>query len=296
MIGEILIVLGIVAAFVLAFMNFQAVQIATYIAVAIIFIGVFFKFFVKKYDEYQRAIIFRLGKFSRIAGPGWAVVIPFFEKEFQRVDIRTKTFDMFIPVAFTSDDLRLKIDGVIFYRIIDPSKALLKIDNYMVGLSNLIKSETRNLLASMSMRQIFSKLDILNDLLADKIRHATWTWGIDIPMVQVRGVSPPEEIAVAMQQKEIAAQYMQAQKFRAEARKLVMEAIGEGAKKMDDRAIMYLYLKALQEISAGSSTKVVLPMQFMDAMKTVGTGVGLGTGFDLSSAVKAVKDKIMATT
>ena len=75
-----------------------------------------------------------------------------------------------------------------------------------------------------------------------------------VPMVQVRGVSPPEEIAIAMQQKEIAAQYMQAQRFRAEAKKIVMEAIGAGAKKMDDRAIMYLYLKALQEISKGSST------------------------------------------
>lgn len=291
-----MIVLGLVIGFIMAFANFQAVQIVTYGVFALIGLGLFFKFFVKKYDDYERAIIFRMGKFNRIGGPGWAIVVPFFEKEFQRVDIRTKTIDMFLPVAFTSDDLRLKVDGIIFYRIIDPTKALLKIDNYMTGLSNLIKSETRNLIASMSMRDIFAQLDSLNDLLADRIRHATWKWGIDVPMVQVRGVSPPEEIAIAMQQKEIASQYMQAQRFRAEAKKVVIEAIGQGAKKLDDRAIMYLYLKALQEISKGSSTKVVLPMQFMDAMKGgMGTGIGLGTGIDMSSAINAVKDKIMSS-
>jgi regulator of protease activity HflC (stomatin/prohibitin superfamily) len=222
--------------------------------------------------------------------------IPFFEKEFQRIDIRTKTAELFVPVAFTSDDLRLKIDGVVYYRITDPSKALLKIDNYMTGLSDLMQSETRNLIASMNMRQVFSKLDDLNELLADRIRHATWQWGIDVPMVQLRGIMPPEEIAVAMQQKEIESQYMQATRFKAEAKKIVMEAIGAGAKSMDDRAIMYLYIKALQEMSKGSATKIVLPMQFSNIMDKVGegmgTGIGLGTGLNLDDAVKAVKEKI----
>jgi regulator of protease activity HflC (stomatin/prohibitin superfamily) len=273
----------------------MTVKIVTYGAVAIILLGIFVKFFVKKYDDYERAIIFQFGKFNRIAGPGWSIVLPFFEKEFQRIDIRTKTLDMFLPVVFTNDDLRLKIDSVIYYRITDPTKAILKIDNYMVGLSDMIKSETRNLIASMSMRQIFSRLDTLNDLLAEKIRHAAWNWGIDVPMVQVRGVSPPEEIALAMEQKEMTSQYLQAEKFRAEAKKVVIEAIGEGARKLDDRGIMYLYIKALQDISSSSSTKLVLPMQFTDVMKGVGTGVGIGAGIDLNSAVSAVKDKIMAS-
>ncbi|MDD5182184.1 MAG: SPFH domain-containing protein [Candidatus Nanoarchaeia archaeon] len=296
--GIWILLVGLVAAFIVAYIYLPAVRIITYLLLAAIVVVIFFKLFIKKYDETERAIIFRFGKFNRIGGPGWTLFIPFFEKEFQRIDIRTKTAELFVPVAFTSDDLRLKIDGVIYYRITDPSKALLKIDNYMIGLSDMMKSETRNLIASMSMRQVFSKLDDLNDILADKIRHATWQWGIDVPMVQLRGIMPPDEIAVAMQQKEIESQYMQAAKFKAEAKKIVMEAIGAGAKSMDDRAIMYLYIKALEEMSKGSATKIVLPMQFAGIMdklgEGMGTGIGLGAGLDLQDAIKAVKEKISA--
>lgn len=296
--NEILVIIGLVVAFIMAFYYFQAVQYITYVLLAGVAAVLFFKFFIKKYDDYERAIIFRFGKFSRIAGPGWSFVIPFFEKEFQRVDIRTKTMELFVPIAFTNDDLRLKIDGIVYYRITDPGKALLKIDNYMVGLGDMMKSEARNLIASLSMRQVFSKLDDLNELLADKIRHETWQWGIDVSMVQLRGIMPPEEIAVAMQEKEIATQYMQAQRFRAEAKKIVMEAVGAGAKKMDDRAMMYLYIKALEEMSKGSATKIVLPMQFSGMMDKIGgglgTGIGLGEGMDLKEAVDAVKNKIMS--
>ncbi len=295
--GEIIIIAALVIGFFLAFTKYPSVRFGTYLVSLLVLAGLFFKFFVKKYDEHQRAIIFRMGKFNRIAGPGWAVVIPFFEKEFAKVDIRTKMLDLYVPVAFTNDDLRLKLDGVIYYRIVDPNKAILKIDNYMSGLTNLIVSQTRNLISSLSMREVFGKLPELNRLLADAIRRATWKWGIDVPMVQIRSVVPPEEIAVAMQQKEIAAQFMQAQKFRAEARKVAIEALGEAAKKLEDRALMYLYLKALEEISKGSGTKLVFPAQFMNVMKG-GFGIGTGlnaAGLDLKEAVEKVKEKIKTT-
>ena len=96
------------------------------------------------------------------------------------------------------------------------------------------------------MRQVFGSLDRLNDILADAIRHMTWKWGIDVPSVQLRSVSPSNEVIQAMQQPEIAANLLQAQRFKAEAQKIVMEAIGEGSKALDDRSIMYLYLQAPQ--------------------------------------------------
>lgn len=294
--AEIIIAIGLIIAFYFGYTNFAEVRWFTYVAVLIIAFGLFIKFFVKKYDENERAIIFRVGHFSRIAGPGWAIVLPFFEKEFSRVDVRTKMLDLYVPQAFTSDDLRLKVDGVVYYRIMDPNKAVLKIDNYMTGLTNMIVSETRNAIAAMSMRDLFGKLDDLNNVLADRIRHATWTWGIDIPMVQIRSVMPPDEIAVAMQQKEISANMLQAQKFKAEAQKAVIEAIGDAGRKLDDRSVMYLYIKALEEVSKGSATKIVFPMQFMDVMKG---GFGLGSGLDAaginaSDAIAAIKKNISA--
>ncbi len=292
--GEIILGVALILTFVVAYIHFPLFRVGIYLLLLLIIIGTFFKFFIKKYNQNERAIIFRMGKFNRIAGPGWALVIPFFEKEFAKVDVRTKMINIDVPVAFTKDDLRLKLSGVVYYKIVDPNKAILKIDNYMQGLMDLITSQIRNIIASMSMREVFGSLPKLNNILADAIRHATWKWGIDVPMVQLKGVMPPEEIAVAMQQKEIASQFMQAQKFRAEARKVVINAIGDAAKNLDDRAIMYLYIKAIEDISKGSGTKLIFPAQFMNVMKK-GFGVGSGlsaAGIDMNNAVEAIKQKI----
>ncbi|MCL4400978.1 MAG: SPFH domain-containing protein [Candidatus Parvarchaeota archaeon] len=244
--------------------------------IVIVFSVVFFITSVKQYSQFERGIIFRLGKFNRVAGPGWVIVLPFFEQEFQRVDVRVKMMDLSSQEVFTQDDIKLSLDGTIYYQITDPEKATLQIDNYGQGLSNLVQSAVRNAIASMTMRQLFGNLDKLNDFLADAIRHMTWKWGVDVPTVQVRTVSPPTEVIQAMQQPEIAANLLQAQRFKADAQKIVMEAIGEGGKALDDRSVMYLYLQALKQMGESSSSKIVLPMQFMQGMGGMGAMAGLG--------------------
>ena len=262
---------------------------------------IFFITFVKKYSQFERGIIFRLGKFNRIAGPGWAIVVPFFEEEYKKVDVRVKMIDITSSDIFTADDLKISLEGTIYYQIVDPEKATLQIDNYGQGLSNLVQSAVRNAIASLTMRQVFGSLDRLNDILADAIRHMTWKWGIDVPSVQLRSVSPSDEVIQAMQQPEIAANLLQAQRFKAEAQKIVMEAIGEGSKSLDDRSIMYLYLQALKQIGDSSSSKIVLPMQFMqNAGSMLGGMAGLSTTAlaslggqeNIQNVIDKIKEKI----
>ncbi|HDQ59889.1 MAG TPA: hypothetical protein ENN30_01715 [Candidatus Woesearchaeota archaeon] len=296
MMPELLIAFGVLA-FIFGYIYSSFVRTISYVGITILLVGLFFKIFVKRYTEVERAVIFRMGKFNRIAGPGWAIVVPFFEKEYAKLDVRTKTTELALPVAFTEDDLRIKIDGIVYYQIKDPSKAVLKIDNYMTALTDMMISETRNLISSMSMRELFGGLDSLNDVLADKIRHATWKWGIDVSMVQIRSIMPPEEIALAMQEPEIAQRSLQAQRFNAEAKKVVMKALGEGAKDLNEQAIAYLYIKALEEMSKGQATKILLPTQFASVMGDVGKGLGMGTGLDVggmnvSQAVNAITQQI----
>lgn len=293
MLPELIIIIGIIG-LVLFWLSNVTFRIFTYIIGLMIGMAVFFKFFVKKYDEMVRAIIFRMGKFNRVAGPGWSVVIPFFEKEFAKIDVRTHMMTMVVPVAFTNDDLRLKLSGVYYYRIIEPDKAILKVTSYQQGINNLVLSETRNTLASMSMREVFANLNKLNDMLKDSIRHETLKWGIEIDMVQINGITPPEEIVEAMQSKEIMAQQLQAQRFQAEAKKVAIEAIGEAASKLDDFSIMYLYIEALKELSKGQATKLIFPMEFMhilDGMK--GDVNSAFAGLNVGGMVNAVKDKIL---
>jgi regulator of protease activity HflC (stomatin/prohibitin superfamily) len=263
--------------------------------------SIFFITFVKQYSQFERGIIFRLGKFNRIAGPGWAIVIPFFEEEYKKVDVRVKMMDVSSQDIFTADDLKLSLDGTIYYQIVDPEKATLQIDNYGQGLSNLVQSAVRNSIASFTMRQVFGSLDRLNDILADAIRHMTWKWGIDVPSVQIRSVSPSNEVIQAMQQPEIAANLLQAQRFKAEAQKIVIEAIGEGGKSLDDKSTMYLYLQALKQMGESSSSKIVLPMQFMqNAGGMLGGMAGLSTAAmaslggqeNVQNVIDKIKEKI----
>ncbi len=293
---------GVVLVILLFFLG-MLVPAFFYLFVVALFIVVFAVFFVtsvKKYNQFERGIIFRLGKFNRVAGPGWAVVIPFFEEQYKKVDVRVRMLDMNCQDVFTQDDIKVALDGTIYYQIVDPEKATLQIDNYGQGLTTLVHSAIRNAIASMSMRQLFGSLDTLNDVLANAIRHMTWKWGIDVPTVQIRSIAPSPEVIQAMQQPEIAANLLQAQRFKADAQKIVIEAIGEGAKALDDRSIMYLYLEALKQMGESSSSKIVLPMQFMQPGGALGGLAGLsaaalaslGGQENVQNVISEIKDKI----
>ncbi len=268
--------------------------IYVYVAIIIfILIALFFKFFVKKYDEYERAVIFRFGRFNRIAGPGWAIVIPFIEKEFARIDARMHMLEINFPKVFTSDDLQLQIDGFAYYRVVDPSKAVLRVDDYLRALRNLIASETRNVIGSMSFREVISNLDELNDILADRIRRLSWKWGIDVDQVQLREVSLPTDVIEALKAKTISEANLQAQRFRAEARRVVIEAIGEAAKSLDDRALMYLYLKALEKLGEGKATKIIFPARFYTVLQDMEKDVGKAlAGLNVTSLINAIANKL----
>ena len=289
-----LLIIGIITGIVFLFVTNFAFRVVIYIILGLIGSWIFMNFFVKKYDETERAIIFRMGKFNRVGGPGWTIVTPFFEKEFAKVDVRTRMMNVHVPVAFTKDDLRIELAGIFFYQITNPERAILSVESYQRGISNIILSETRNAIASLSMRELFANMAQLNDILKDAVRHATWKWGVDINMVQIKGITPPIEIAVAMQEKEIAAQQLQAKRFQAEAKKVAIEAIGEAAEKLDDFSIMYLYLEALKELGKGQSTKMIFPMQFMNILDNMKKDVGTAmAGLNITNMVGAMKDKIM---
>jgi len=268
-----------------------------YLFLIIIGFTIFYIFFVKKYDEFERGIIFRIGKFNRVAGPGWSVVVPFFEKEYSRIDARTKMIELNISEAYTLDDLRLDINGLFYYRVVDAEKAILKIDNYTKGIQSLIVSQIRNVIGRLNMREVFSNLSRLNDILIERIKIDVLKWGIDVNMVQLREVIPPMEIALAMQKKEVASNDLQAERFKAEAKKLVMKAVGEGAKHFDDRAMMFLYLEALKSMGEGQSSKIIFPAEFTKIMGGVGEGLNKGSlkNADVPALIEQIKTALQAS-
>ena len=297
------LMIAAVAIIILFFLGFYF-PAAFYLFLALLFIVILVLFFatsIKKYSQFERGVIFRMGKFNRIAGPGWAIVWPFFEEEYKRIDVRVKMLDISSDDIFTQDDIKVSLQGTIYYQIKDPEKATLQIDNYAQGLSTLVLSAVRNTIASMTMRQLFGKLDALNDLLADSIRQTVMQWGIGVNTVQIRSISPPVEVVQAMMQPEIAANLLQAQRFKADARKITIEAIGKGGEALDDRSVMYLYLEALRQLGESSSSKIVLPMQFFQGMSGIAGGLAglsamalatLGGQQNVQNVIDAIKQKI----
>lgn len=245
-----LAIIGIIALLFYLFLISPVFQAVIYVLILVMAGVLFFKVMIKQYSAFERAIIFRFGKFHRVAGPGWSIVLPWIEKEFARVDVRTHMMDLSVPVAFTKDDLRLNLSGLFYYKIVNPEKAILKVDDYLRGIRNAVVSEVRNAINNFNMREVFANLDQLNDVITARVKNSLLKWGIDLPSIQILSVTPPEEIALAMESKQVKARETQAQRFRLEARKAAIEAMGEAAEKLDDYILMYVYLQALKELGA----------------------------------------------
>ena len=282
------IVLLFVTVMVFAFLYYisTAFRMAVYSFLALVLLIIVSKAFIKKYDENERGIIFRMGRYHSIGGPGWCVMLPFIEKEFARIDVRTRMLSLVVNDAFTKDDLKLGLTGYIYYKIIDPTKAVMQIEDYTFGMKNMINSEIRNSINSLYMREVFGKLDSLNNVLYEKIRHKVWQWGIEVSMLQIQNIIPPGEIISAMAEKSVSKELMQANVFNAEARKTAVKALGSAAEALDDKTVSYLYIKALEKINESSTAKIVLPE------KVSGQKIDI-SGMNLSDVIDAVSRKII---
>jgi len=293
--SKLVVILFILVLWWFLFVNFSVIRYATYIILLIVFLIVFYLFFIKKYDEYERAVIFRFGRFARVAGPGWSIVIPFIEKEFKKIDVRTHIVNLEIPEAYTADDLRIGLKGSVYYKVKYPQKAVLNIDDYQTGMKDVVSSETRNVISSLTLKDMFGSLDELNDRVADAIRDKVWEWGLEVPMIQIKGITPDDEIIEAMKSKSVAKELLQAQRFKAEAQKVLIEAIGKAAKQLSDRALMYCYIKALESMGSSSSAKLIIPARFFDMFKDIGKSVErelTSKGLNLDDVLKAIQNKL----
>lgn len=257
----------------LAIVNWALFELLIYILIGTIIIFVliyiFLNCFVVMLKDYERAIIFRLGKYNRTAGPGWVIVIPFFEEVYQRVDIRTQTLQLPEISAFTKNKITLKLSTVAYFRISDPYKAALKVKEYLLPLRTRLLGQIRNDIGKMFLWEVFVGIDTLNELLRDEMDIIAREWGLFIERIEILKVEPPEEIVLALYNPLVEEYRMVAARFQAEAKRVLLEAIGEAAKKFDERGIIALYLKALEQVAAGKSTKIVFPMIFTKFLENI---------------------------
>ena len=231
---------------------------------------------VKIVREYERVVIFRLGRFSGVKGPGIFFIIPIIDRVIL-LDLRVFTIDVAKQVVITRDNVSVEVDAVIYYRVVDPARAVIQVENYRLATSLLSQTTLRDVLGQIELDDLLSKRDELNKKLQEILDKHTDPWGIKVTAVTLRDVALPESMRRAIAK--------QAESER-EKRSRIILADGEfqASKTMTDAARLYeevpaaLKLRELQtlvDIAREKTLIVVTPSGDMGTGSTAGLTAAL---------------------
>lgn len=162
------------------------------IVVAIIVLWFIFSMIVQ-INEYERGVKFTKGKFSKIMNPGWNFVLPIFQS-YKKVDIRTKAVDVPAQEAITKDNVSIKINAVLYYKIFDASKAILAVENYYYAIGQLSQTTMRNAVGAVTLDELLGERDKISTEICKIIDELTDPWGIKVENVELKDIALPEEM------------------------------------------------------------------------------------------------------
>ena len=148
---------------------------------------------IKQINEYERGLLFTLGHFSKTLGPGWHIVLPIFQS-FKKVDIRTKAVDVPEQEAITKDNVSVRINAVIYYKVFDAGKAIIAVENFRYAVSQLAQTTMRNAVGAVTLDELLGQRDKISNEICSIIDKATDPWGIKVENVELKDVSLPEEM------------------------------------------------------------------------------------------------------
>jgi len=149
--------------------------------------------FIVQIDEYERGVKFQFGKFKKIMEPGWNLVIPIFQS-YKKVDIRTKAVDVPSQDAITRDNVTVKINAVIYYKIFDASKSILAVENYFYAIGQLAQTTMRNAVGAVTLDELLGEREKISLEICNIIDKLTDPWGIKVENVELKDVALPEEM------------------------------------------------------------------------------------------------------
>ncbi len=222
---------------------------------------------IKILNEYERAVIFRLGRFTGIRGPGLIVLIPGIEK-MQRVDLRTITMDIPTQDIISKDNVTLSINGVVYFRVENPERAIIAVENFFQATEQIAQTTLRSVIGQFELDDILSQRDQINGKLQSIIDEQTEPWGVKVSAVELKAIDLPIEMQRAMAKQAEAERNKRAKVISAqgefEASKVLADAAIELAK--EKNAITLRYLETMKEISSGdgkSTTFFPLPIDFL---------------------------------
>ncbi len=216
---------------------------------------------IKIMKEYQRAVVFRLGRLVAYRGPGIIYVIPLLER-MERIDMRTIAMDVPSQDVITRDNVSIKVNAVLYFRVVDPSKAVVEVENYLYATSQLAQTTLRSVCGQAELDHLLAERDRINHQIQEILDVQTDPWGIKVISVEVKHLDLPQEMQRAMAKQAEAERERRAKVINAEGEFQASARLAEASQRMQDHpvAVQLRFLQTLGEIATENSTTVVLPI------------------------------------
>lgn len=236
----------------------------------VIFVSVLLPQMFKIMREYERGVIFRLGKFQSTKGPGFIILIPFIDKV-ERVDLRVLTINVDKQEAITKDNVTVNVDAITFFRVVDAEKAVIQVERYIAATSMLAQTTLRSVIGQFELDEILAEREKINKTIQDIIDRQTDPWGVKVVSVEVRDVILPESMKRAMARQAESERDRRAKVINAQGEFEAATKLVEAGKMIENTptALQLRFLQTMSEISEENSTFtfVPLPMDFLDAFR-----------------------------
>lgn len=229
--------------------------------VIVVLVVMFLASAIKILNEYERAVLFRLGRIRDIKGPGLIIIIPGIDK-IVRIDMRTITMDVPPQDVITKDNVSIKVNAVVYFRVLDANAAVVSVENYLFATSQLAQTTLRSVCGQVELDEILSQRDKVNLQIQDILDRSTDPWGIKVSLVEVKHIDLPEEMKRAMAKQAEAERERRAKIINAAGEFQAAQKLIEAAALMETQpmSLQLRYLQTLNQIATTNNASTVIPI------------------------------------
>jgi len=229
---------------------------------------------IKILREYERGVIFTLGRFDKVKGPGLIIVIPFIQ-QMVRVDLRVIVMDVPTQDVISFDNVSVKVNAVVYYRVVDPEKATINVERFMDATNQLAQTTLRSVLGKHELDEMLAERDKLNEDIQEILDRQTDAWGVKVNNVEIKHVDLDESMIRSIAKQAEAERSRRAKVIHAEGEQQASQKLVEAAEKLAEspNAIQLRYLQTLGDIAGEQNSTIVFPVP-IDTLKALMNGKG----------------------
>ena len=228
---------------------------------------------IRQVNQYERGVLFTLGKFRGIKEPGWRIIIPVFQ-QMRKVDMRVKAVDVPEQKAITKDNIAVGVNAVIYYRVSDAAKAILEVENFIYAMSQLAQTTMRNAVGEVELDELLSGRDKISERIRGVVDEASDPWGIKVMNVELKDIALPGDMERTIAKQAEAEREKRAVIIRAEGEVIAAENMAKAARTLAgaEGALHLRTLQSINDISSDQSNTVVfaMPLEVLRALERFG--------------------------